>query len=58
MINSMMINENEKVKIYHNGELSREEYPKQNEEIIEKTLYERLDPNYIFEDEFCSNPKS
>lgn len=53
-----MINENEKIKIYHNGELSREEYPKQNEEIIEKTLYERLDPNYIFEDEFCSHPKS
>ena len=56
MVNRKMVNMNENVEIYHNGTKTVDKKPVTNEKIIEKTLYERKDPDYIFEDEFVSIP--
>lgn len=58
LLNSQMVNPAEPVTVYHNDALIGQRMMKEKQEVREKTLLERIDPFYIFEDEFESNPTS
>lgn len=54
LVNSKMINPNETVKIIHNGVVISERFMNSRLDVMEGTLLERMDPFFIFEDEFES----
>lgn len=45
-----MINPNLNVSVYHNNQFITERPFRPKEEIAQKTLIQRMDPYYIFED--------
>lgn len=55
-VNRFTVDFNSEVKIYHNQELTVCRKPQKNIPIISKTIDERMDPYYIFEDSFISVP--
>ena len=51
-----MVDFNKNVTIYHNGKKTVDEKPKIKSDVINRTLKERIDPAFIFQDEFKSEP--
>ncbi len=54
-VNRLTVDQNY-VKIYHNGTLTVCRKPQKDHKIVEKSIREREDPFYIFEDCFISIP--
>jgi hypothetical protein len=55
-VNRDMIDYNSNVSIWHNGQQTFNTNAVVRPDIMQKTLKERLDPFYIFDDEFVSVP--
>lgn len=56
LVNNKFVNPNEPVTIIHNGQVTVQRAMQFKPDVAEKTLVERIDPYYIFEDEFVSEP--
>lgn len=57
-VNRAMVNFTQDVEIYHNGVLTVKRRPLTTEQIVYKSINERGDPFYIFEDCMASVPKN
>jgi hypothetical protein len=53
-----MVDFSKEVVVYHNDKVTVSRLPKANWSTIEKSISERQDPCFIFEDEFVSDPTS
>jgi hypothetical protein len=53
-----MVNPNEPITITHNNQVTVNRTMQPKPEVGKKTLLERIDPCYIFEDELVSDPPS
>jgi hypothetical protein len=49
-INRLFVDFEKEAKVYHNGELTVSRVPQRNGKVITKSIEERMDPWYIFED--------
>jgi len=55
-VNRNMVDFDSPIEIWHNGEQTFKTNPQVRQDVMQKTLQERLDPYYIFDDEFHSSP--
>lgn len=56
LVNRKMVNPNQPITIRHNDQVTVNRNMQTKPEICKKTLLERIDPYYIFQDEFASDP--
>ena len=55
-LNRFVVNFAQDVNIWHNGSLTVSRRPEKKKDVINKTIEDRLDPDYIFEDYLISVP--
>lgn len=58
MLNQNMIDPNQPVTIVHNGAVTAQRQFQPRPDVAERTMLERVDPYYIFEDEIVSVPQN
>lgn len=56
LLNKKMVNPSQPVTIIHNNKQTQQRPMQFRPEVAEKTMFERIDPYYIFEDEIVSEP--
>ena len=55
-VNRLFVDYNQMVRIFHNSILTVEKKPERNWDVVTKTIDDRVDPSYIFEDCLISVP--